>query len=182
MSRLERPRATRPRISVSRGVRASSRRPFLCACPATARTASTQSASRAPWVTRSFSRAAVAYQSALEPRPYRETHTAEAAAARLQDRVSRGALDADSVESVLAVAGHARRTARRDDALTPRETEILGLVARGLSNRDIATRLVLSEKTVRNHVERTYAKIGATNRVGASLYALERGLVAPDRG
>ena len=67
----------------------------------------------------------------------------------------------------------------RDDALTPRETEILGLVARGLSNRDIAARLVLSEKTVRNHVERTYAKIGTTNRVGASLYALQHGLVTP---
>ena len=40
-------------------------------------------------------------------------------------------------------------------------------------------RLVLSEKTVRNHVERTYHKIGATNRVGASLYALQNGLVTP---
>jgi len=124
--------------------------------------------------------ASVAYQSALETRPYREAHSPEAAAARLQDRVTQGALDADSVAAVLAVAGHARKNVRRDDALTPRETEILGLVARGLSNRDIATRLVLSEKTVRNHVERTYAKIGATNRVGASLYALERGLVAPE--
>ena len=124
--------------------------------------------------------AAVAYQSALEPRPYREPHSPEAAAARLEDRVTRGALDADCVEAVLAVAGHGRAKVRRDDALTARETEILGLVARGLSNRDIATRLVLSEKTVRNHVERTYAKIGATNRVGASLYALEHGLVAPD--
>ena len=37
--------------------------------------------------------------------------------------------------------------------------------------------MVLSEKTVRNHVERTYTKIGATNRVGASLYALQHGLV-----
>jgi HD-GYP domain-containing protein (c-di-GMP phosphodiesterase class II) len=126
--------------------------------------------------------AAVAYQSALEPRPYRETHSPEEAAARLQDRVTRGALDADCVEAVLAVAGHARTKVRRDDTLTPRETEILGLVARGLSNRDIATRLVLSEKTVRNHVERSYAKIGATNRVGASLYALQHGLVAPVDG
>ena len=71
-----------------------------------------------------------------------------------------------------------RPRTRRLDALTPREAEILGLVARGLSNRDIAARLVLSEKTVRNHVERTYAKIGASNRVGASLYALQQGLVA----
>ena len=52
--------------------------------------------------------AAVAYQSALEPRPYREPHSPEAAAARLKDRVTRGALDADSVDAVLAVAGHAR--------------------------------------------------------------------------
>lgn len=123
--------------------------------------------------------AAVAYRSALEPRPYREPLSPEAAATRLEDRVSRGALDADSVAAVLAVAGHARSTARRVDALTPRETQILGLVARGLSNADIAARLVLSEKTVRNHVERTYAKIGASNRVGASLYALQQGLTAP---
>jgi DNA-binding NarL/FixJ family response regulator len=50
-----------------------------------------------------------------------------------------------------------------------------------MSNRQIADRLVLSEKTVRNHVERSYAKIGVVNRVGASLYALKHGLAAPDR-
>ncbi len=123
--------------------------------------------------------AAVAYQSALEPRPYRASLAPRAAAERLQHRVTEGALDASSVDAVLAVAGHARERRRRDDDLTPRETEILGMVARGMSNREIAAGLVLSEKTVRNHVERTYAKIGATNRVGASLYALERGLVTP---
>jgi HD-GYP domain-containing protein (c-di-GMP phosphodiesterase class II) len=123
--------------------------------------------------------AAVAYQSALEPRPYREPLSADAAATRLKERVAAGALDSECAEAVLAVAGHAASKLRRDDALTPRETEILGLVARGLSNREIAARLVLSEKTVRNHVERTYAKIGATNRVGASLYALQQGLVTP---
>ena len=103
-------------------------------------------------------------------------------AVRLRARVTRGALDADSVHAVLSVAGHAPTRVRRDDSLTPRETEILGMVARGHSNRDIALRLVLSEKTVRNHVERTYAKIGATNRVGASLYALEQGLIPPAGG
>jgi HD-GYP domain-containing protein (c-di-GMP phosphodiesterase class II) len=124
--------------------------------------------------------AAVAYQSALEPRPYRAPLAPAAAAERLRTRVATGALDATCVEAVLAAAGQARPRARRDDALTPRETEVLGMVARGLSNREIAGRLVLSEKTVRNHVERTYAKIGASNRVGASLYALERGLVTPE--
>jgi DNA-binding NarL/FixJ family response regulator len=124
--------------------------------------------------------AAVAYQSALEPRPYREALSADAAAGRLAERVATGALDGESASAVLSVVGHTTSRVRRDDALTPRETTILGFVARGLSNREIAARLVLSEKTVRNHVERTYAKIGATNRVGASLYALRHGLATPE--
>ena len=123
--------------------------------------------------------AAVAYQSAVEPRPYREPLSEKDAARRLKSRGDTGALDPESIEAVLAAVGHVGARLRRDDALTRRESEILGLVARGLSNREIALRLVLSEKTVRNHVERTYAKIGATNRVGASMYALRHGLVAP---
>ena len=43
----------------------------------------------------------------------------------------------------------------------------------------IAAALVLSEKTVRNHVERTYAKLGVSNRIGASMYALRHGLAVP---
>jgi len=54
---------------------------------------------------------------------------------------------------------------------------VLRLVAQGASNKEIAAKLVISEKTARNHVERTYAKIGVSNRIGASMYALERGLV-----
>ncbi|MDL9938145.1 HD domain-containing phosphohydrolase [Gordonia sp. ABSL1-1] len=123
--------------------------------------------------------AAVAYRSALEPRPYRQAMTARDAAMRLDRRVADGALDGECVVAVLSAAGHVRPRARRTDTLTPRETEILGLVARGMTNREIAARLVLSEKTVRNHVERTYAKIGASNRVGASLYALANGLAGP---
>ena len=56
---------------------------------------------------------------------------------------------------------------------------MLRLVARGASNKEIAAALVISEKTARNHVERTYAKIGVTNRIGASMYALQNGLAAP---
>ena len=55
---------------------------------------------------------------------------------------------------------------------------MLRLVAQGASNKEIAAKLVLSEKTVRNHVERTYTKIGVSNRIGASMYALEHGLAA----
>ncbi|MFW0792991.1 HD domain-containing phosphohydrolase [Gordonia sp. CPCC 205515] len=124
--------------------------------------------------------AATAYQSALEPRPYREPMSPDDAAARLTKRADDGALDPECVEAVLLAAGHIRARTHRTDALTPREIEILGLVARGMSNRRIAERLVLSEKTVRNHVERTYTKIGVSNRVGASLYALQNGLVDVD--
>ncbi len=122
--------------------------------------------------------AAVAYQSALEPRPYREAMEPDQAVARLGSRSGSGQLDPESVDAVLGVAGHRASGVRRDDLLTLREREVLGLVSRGFSNRKIAEQLVLSEKTVRNHVERTYTKIGATNRVGASLYALNHGLAA----
>ena len=123
--------------------------------------------------------AAVAYQSALEPRPYRAALSPAQAMERLRGRSRSGVLDPECVEAVLVVAGHRTTRLRRDDLLTPREHEILGLVSLGFTNREIADHLVLSEKTVRNHVERTYAKIGATNRVGASLYALQHGLVTP---
>ncbi len=126
--------------------------------------------------------AATAYQSALEPRPYRDAMEPDRAAARLRRRSRRGGLDTECVEAVLTAAGHRSTRSRSGDLLTPREREVLGLAARGLSNRQIAEHLVLSEKTVRNHVERTYSKIGVTNRVGASLYALEHGLAAPTRG
>lgn len=122
--------------------------------------------------------AAVSYQSACEPRPYRKEMTPESAAWRLQKRVHAGELDAAAVEAVLHAAGHrAQRPNLRPDGLTAREVEVLCLVARGASNKEIAAELVISEKTARNHVERTYAKIGVSNRIGASMYALRHGLV-----
>jgi DNA-binding NarL/FixJ family response regulator len=104
----------------------------------------------------------------------------DAAARRLQQRVRAGELDPVAVEAVLHAAGRpAQRPTSRPGGLTPREIEVLCLVARGASNKEIAAALVISEKTARNHVERTYAKIGVSNRIGASMYALRQGLSIP---
>jgi DNA-binding NarL/FixJ family response regulator len=63
--------------------------------------------------------------------------------------------------------------------LTPREVEVLTMVAKGLSNREIATDLVLSEATVKTHVKHILAKLNARDRVQAVVFAYEAGVVAP---
>jgi DNA-binding NarL/FixJ family response regulator len=61
--------------------------------------------------------------------------------------------------------------------LSEREAEVLLLAVRGLSNRQIADELVVSPKTVGHHMENIYSKIGVSTRVGATLFALQHGLV-----
>ena len=63
------------------------------------------------------------------------------------------------------------------DGLTVREIEILKLVANGMANKQIAFRLKISEKTVRNHVSNMYEKLGIYDRAQAVLYAVRKGLV-----
>jgi HD-GYP domain-containing protein (c-di-GMP phosphodiesterase class II) len=121
--------------------------------------------------------AADAYQAMREPRPHRPERSAAAAAAELRADVRAGRLDAEAVEAVLGAAGH--RVSRRREGpagLTPREVEVLRLAARGLANKEIAERLVISPKTVANHIEHIYAKIDASTRAAASLFAMQHGL------
>ncbi|MFE3572671.1 response regulator transcription factor, partial [Bacillus subtilis] len=102
------------------------------------------------------------------------------AARRLRRGAAAGHLEPTAVEAVLEAAGHRRsRRPARPSGLTPREAEILINVAWGRSNREIAKALGVSEKTVRNHVEHIYSKIGVKNRVGASLFATQHGMVPP---
>jgi HD-GYP domain-containing protein (c-di-GMP phosphodiesterase class II) len=122
--------------------------------------------------------AADAYQAMREPRPHRPERSADEAAAELRAEVKAGRLDAEAVEAVLGAAGH--RVSRRRGGpagLTTREVEVLRLAARGLSNKEIAERLVISPKTVANHIEHIYTKIDASTRAAASLFAMQHGLL-----
>jgi DNA-binding NarL/FixJ family response regulator len=93
-------------------------------------------------------------------------------------RVTRRLLSAFSQR--LPVAGEARPQERaRMELLTSREREVLQLVATGLSNLEIAERLVLSEATVKSHVGRILAKLELRDRVQIVVFAYETGLVTP---
>jgi HD-GYP domain-containing protein (c-di-GMP phosphodiesterase class II)/DNA-binding CsgD family transcriptional regulator len=122
--------------------------------------------------------AADAYHALVEPRPHRPALSEGEAAERLRREAKQSRLDALAVDAVLDAAGH--RIPRRKvwpAGLTTREVEVLRLVAQGRSNRGIAADLHISEKTVRNHVEHVYSKLGVSNRTGASLFAVDHGIV-----
>lgn len=122
--------------------------------------------------------AADTYQAMLEPRPHRPARSPDEAAAELRAEVKAGRLDGEAANAVLRAGGHRVRRRREWAAgLTPREVEVLRLVARGRSNKQIARELYVTPKTVANHVEHIYMKIDVSSRAGASLFAMQHGLL-----
>jgi HD-GYP domain-containing protein (c-di-GMP phosphodiesterase class II) len=124
--------------------------------------------------------AADMYHALCEQRPYRDAADPAAAAGIVRDEVAAGRLDGEAADAVLVAAGHrVRRRPTLPSGLTARESEILVMAARGLSNKEIAAALSVSVRTVRSHVEHIYAKIGVSTRGAAAMFAMGHGLVAP---
>ncbi len=122
--------------------------------------------------------AADVYHAMSEPRPYRAPLDPEQASRALQDEAQAGRLDGEAVNAVLKAAG-ARTPARPGGpgGLTAREVEVLVLLARGNSDRQIAQKLVVAPKTASNHVQNIYAKLGISSRAAATLFASQHGLI-----
>jgi HD-GYP domain-containing protein (c-di-GMP phosphodiesterase class II) len=123
--------------------------------------------------------AADAYQAMTQPRPHRPALAPEDAERELLAGARSGALDPDAVGAVLAAAGHDAVVPRRElpAGLSAREVEVLGLVAEGCSNAQIAQRLVISRRTAEHHVQHIYAKIGVSSRAAAALFGMEHQLL-----
>jgi HD-GYP domain-containing protein (c-di-GMP phosphodiesterase class II) len=137
------------------------RRPGAMALPATARVLAV----------------ADVYAALREQRPHRAPFSEEAAAEELRRGARAGQFDSHVVEAALALGGHAPRPVRRPSGLSRREVEVLRLVARGLTNKEIAATLRVSARTVGHHLERAFARIGVKTRAAAGTFVVQNGLV-----
>lgn len=118
------------------------------------------------------------YQAMTEPRPYRPARSVDAAVNELRQQVRAGLLDGEAVDAVLKASGQRVRRKREWPAgLSAREVEVLRLLARGRSNREIAHELVVSDPTVAHHVQHVYKKIGVSTRAAATLFAMQHALM-----
>jgi DNA-binding CsgD family transcriptional regulator len=121
-----------------------------------------------------------AFHAMGEDRPHRPALTATEATDTLCAERDAGLFSSAEADAVLAAVGQASRPANipRPAGLTEREVDVLRLIARGRSNKQAARKLGISPKTVGNHVEHIYAKANVRTRAGATLFALESGLLS----
>ena len=122
--------------------------------------------------------AADAYDAMTHDRPHRSALSPADARTELGEMVRSGRLDKRAVVAVREAAGAAPLELRQGHpaALSDREIEVLRLVARGRTSKEIAEALVISEKTAGHHIEHIYAKTGVSTRVGAALFAMRHDL------
>jgi HD-GYP domain-containing protein (c-di-GMP phosphodiesterase class II) len=125
--------------------------------------------------------AADVYRALGEDRPHRSRFQPAAAAAALDEMADAGALARRATDAVLSATGHLPAAAHveRPAGLTEREVDILQLISRGQTNKQMAAELGISPKTVGTHIEHIYAKAGVATRAGATLFAMENNLLNP---
>lgn len=124
--------------------------------------------------------AADVYQAMTQERPHRPPHPPEVAAEQLAMEARQGRLDSEAVRAVLSTAGHHHVMHRRawPAGLSDREVEVLCLLARGKSVREVAHHLCISPKTTDHHVQHIYTKIGVSTRAAAAMFAMEHELLS----
>lgn len=111
-------------------------------------------------------------------RPDRPARDADEVAIQLRAEAREGQLCPRAVEAVLGADGHRPlRQAPHPSGLTPREIEVVGHLARGATNKEIAATLRISPRTVQHHLEHVFAKVGATTRAAVALWAARQSLL-----
>jgi len=117
-----------------------------------------------------------------EERPYRPALTKAQISDAIRAEVAARRIDRAAADAVLAGAGQRAVPSRRalwPAGMSDREVEVLRLIARGRTNKQVAASLHLSAKTVGRHIENIYAKIGASSRAAAALFAMDNRLLDP---
>jgi HD-GYP domain-containing protein (c-di-GMP phosphodiesterase class II) len=120
--------------------------------------------------------AADVYRALVEARPHRPARSADQAAAEASRMAAGGSLCPDASRAVLEAAGHASPRVARASGLTDREVEVLRLLARGLTNKEIASALDIATKTAGHHVQHLFEKLGVTTRAAAAVCAMNQGI------
>ncbi|HUG31601.1 MAG TPA: HD domain-containing phosphohydrolase [Acidimicrobiia bacterium] len=121
--------------------------------------------------------AADTFQAMTESRPHRPAREPGDAAAELARLADEGWFDHTMVGAIIEAAGEDVPDMERPAGLTEREAEVIGLLARGMQTKQVATALGISSKTADTHIQNAYRKMGVSTRASATLFAMEHGLV-----